>query len=89
MAINILKQDYQNDDGLDAIQLEIANGDLAVLKKATDSYGVHDVTDMIAFAIAVLNEADGRPVAATNKSGQLVKFMPSAAITRNATEQQD
>lgn len=89
MAINILKNDYKNEDGLDAVELEIANGDLAALKKATEKYGVHDLTDMIAFAIGVLDEADGRPVAATDEDGRLKKFMPSKAITKNATKQQD
>lgn len=88
MAINILKDNYQK-DGLDAVQLEIANGDLAALKSATDKYGVRDITDMIAFAIGLLNEADGRPVAAMDKNGRLIKFIPSKAITKDDPEQQN
>lgn len=88
MAINILKDNYQK-DGLDAVQLEIANGDLAALKSATDKYGVRGITDMIAFAIGVLNEADGRPVAATDKDGRLIKFIPSKTITKDDPEQQE
>lgn len=87
MAIDILKENYQK-GGMDAMQLEIANGDLAALKSATEKYGVKDVALMIAFAIGVLNEADGRPVAATDKDGRLVRFMPSKAIIRDDQQQQ-
>lgn len=85
MAINILKDNYQK-GGFDAVELEIANGDLAALKNATEKYGVRDITDMIAFAIGLLDEADGRPVAATDKDGRLMKFIPSKAITKNDAE---
>lgn len=88
MAINILKDNYQK-DGLDAMQLEIANGDLAALKSATEKYGVRDVTDMVAFAIGLLNEADGRPVAATDKDGRLIKFMPSKALIKDDPKHQE
>ncbi|MCM1218209.1 MAG: hypothetical protein NC548_27300 [Lachnospiraceae bacterium] len=85
MAINILKDNYQK-DGLDAMQIEIANGDLAALKEATEKYGVHDITDMMAFAIGVLNKADGGPVAVVDEGGRFTKFIPSKAITKDGSE---
>lgn len=89
MAINIIKENYQNGDGQDATKIEIANGDLAALKAATERYGVRDITDMIAFSIGLLNEAAGRPVAATDKDGRLIKFMPSKAITKDGSTNQN
>ena len=89
MAINIIKENYQNGDGQDATKIEIANGDLAALKAATEQYGVRDITDMIAFSIGLLNEAAGRPVAAPDKDGRLIKFMPSKAITKDGSTNQN
>lgn len=84
MAINILKDNYKNEDGVDAVQVEIANGDLRALKEITDDYKVNDITDVIAFAIGVMKEAEGRPIAATRVDGTLRQFMPSESIRKNA-----
>lgn len=78
MAINILKSKHKNGDGLDAIELEIANGDLAALEDIIEKYDVQDARDIIAFAIGVLKEADGRPVAAIKEDGRINKFVPKA-----------
>lgn len=77
MAINILESNYKNEDGLDAVKVEIANGDLRALNEVTEKYGVNDLTDIIAFAIAVMKESDGRPVAATRVDGSMRKFIPA------------
>lgn len=84
MAINILKDNYQNEDGQDAAKIEIANGDLRALREVADAYNVNDITDAIAFAIGVMKEADGRPIAAQRVDGTLRPFMPSESIIRNA-----
>lgn len=83
MAINILRENYKNDDDMDAVTLEIANGDLRALKEITNSYGVNDITDIIAFAIGVMKESDGRPVAATRVDGSMRKFVPADSIRKN------
>lgn len=78
MAVNILQQKQPNQDGVDAIRVEIANGDLAALEDIIDKYGVQDARDIIAFAIGVLKEADGAPLAIPQKDGRIIKFMPKA-----------
>lgn len=83
MAINILESNYKNDDGLDAVKVEIANGDLRALNEVTEKYGVNDLTDIIAFAIAVMKESDGRPVAATRVDGSMRKFIPAKHTLKN------
>lgn len=83
MAINILKTDYKNDDDQEAVSIEIANGDLRALKEITNSYGVNDITDIIAFAIGVMKESDGRPIAATRVDGSMRKFVPADSIRKN------
>lgn len=83
MAINILENNYKNDDGQNAVKVEIANGDLRALNEITEKYGVNDLTDIIAFAIAVMKESDGRPVAATRVDGSMRMFIPAKPIKQN------
>lgn len=83
MAINILNSNYKNDAGQDAVKVEIANGDLRALNEITEKYGVNDLTDIIAFAIAVMKESDGRPVAATRVDGSMRKFIPAKHPIKN------
>jgi len=87
MAINILDDNYKNGDGQDAAKIEIANGDLRALKDVAEAYNVNDITDVIAFAIGVMKEADGRPIAAQKVDGTLKKFMPAESITKNERNQ--
>lgn len=84
MAINIIKEKTKNEDGVDYMQVEIANGDLRALEEIVDAYDVNDITDAIAFAISVMKESAGRPIAATRVDGTLRPFMPSGAIRKNA-----
>lgn len=83
MAINILKDHYKNKEGQDAAEIEIANGDLRALRELADVYNVNDITDIIAFAIGVMKEAEGRPLAAQRVDGTLRKFLPAESITKN------
>lgn len=83
MAINILRNHYKNDDSQEAVTVEIANGDLRALNEITEKYGVNDLTDIIAFAIAVMKESDGRPVAATRVDGSMRQFIPAKPTTEN------
>lgn len=83
MAINIIRDVHQKEDGVDAVEIEIANGDLRALQEITNAYGVNDITDIIAFAISVMKESEGRPVAATRVDGTLRQLMPSESIKRN------
>ncbi len=78
MAINILQTKQPNKDGVDAIRIEIANGDLAALEDIVVKYGMQDARDIIAFAIGVLKEANGTPIAVPQKDGRVIKFMPKA-----------
>ncbi len=84
MAINILQHKQPNQDGIDAIRVEIANGDLAALEDIIAKYGVRDARDIIAFSIGVLKEADGSPIAVQQKDGRIIKFIPKA-IQKNAS----
>lgn len=81
MAINILESNYTNDAGQDAVKVEIANGDLRALNEITEKYGVNDLTDIIAFAIAVMKESDGRPVAAIRVDGTMRQLIPAKPTT--------
>lgn len=83
MAINILNNNYTNDDGQDAVSIEIANGDLRALNEITEKYGVNDLTDTIAFAIAVMKESDGRPIAATRSDGTMRQLIPAKSSISN------
>lgn len=84
MAINILQDVHKREDGVDAVEIEIANGDLHALQEITNAYGVNDITDVIAFAIGVMKESEGRPIAATRVDGTLRQLMPSESLKRNA-----
>lgn len=89
MAINILDSNYKNDDGQDAVSVEIANGDLRALNEITEKYGVNDLTDIIAFAIAVMKESDGRPIAATRVDGSMRQFIPARSTTNDDRNSQE
>ncbi len=80
MAINILNGEHTNDAGQEAIDIQIANGDLHALKEVMEAYDVTDITDIIAFAIAVMKKSAGRPIAATMVDGSTKKFIPSASV---------
>lgn len=89
MAINILRSNYKNDDNQDAVTVEIANGDLRALNEITEKYGVSDLTDIIAFAIAVMKESDGRPVAATRVDGTMRQFIPAKPSGRHGRDDKE
>lgn len=88
MAINIISDEHINDAGLNAIDLEIANGDLEALTEIAKDYDLADRSDVIAFAIGVLKKAHGGPIAVVDKDGRYNKFKPSDSLRRSngATE---
>lgn len=57
--------------------IKITNGDFQALHKIAEQYGMTDESDVIAFAIGVLNEANGRPIQVQKNDGSLIKFAPS------------
>lgn len=83
MAINIVKDNYKNDDGMEAVSIEVANGDLKALKGIANSYRLNNVTDVIAFAIGILDKAHGQPVAVVDEDGRYIKYKPADSLRRN------
>ncbi|MDR0887470.1 MAG: hypothetical protein LBM97_02155 [Candidatus Nomurabacteria bacterium] len=55
----------------------IGNGDFEALNRIKDAYKLKSTDDVIAFAIAVLDKANGNPIAITTPTGSLSKFMPA------------
>lgn len=89
MAINILQSNYKNEADQDAVSIEIANGDLRALKEIAEAYDITDITDIIAFAIAVMKESDGRPIAATRVDGSMRKFIPARSTPNVRDNEKD
>lgn len=56
--------------------IEITNGDLVALKKIAGEYSLSDESDVIAFAIGVLDLSKGLGVKVATDAG-LTTFMPS------------
>lgn len=83
MAINIVKDNYKNDDGMEAVSIEIANGDLKALRWIAQSYRLADVSDVIAFAIGILDKAHGQPVAVVDEDGHYIKYKPADSLRRS------
>ena len=79
MAINVIKRNYKNENGLNSTSIEIANGDLEALESIQHDYGLSDIDDVIAFAIGFLKEANGRVVAVAKDDGRFAKFIPAKA----------
>ncbi|MBQ3348582.1 hypothetical protein IJG90_03650 [Candidatus Saccharibacteria bacterium] len=83
MAINIVRENYQNNDGMDAVSIEVANGDLKALRGIAHSYRLNDVADVIAFAIGILDKAHGQPVAVVDEDGHYIKYKPADSLRRD------
>ena len=83
MAINIVKENYKNDDDMDAIMIEVANGDLRALRGIMKSYKFADVSGVIAFAIGILDKAHGQPIAVVNEDGNYIKYTPADSLRRD------
>ena len=84
MAITITKSEHINAKSVNAIELEIANGDLKALGSIKDKYRLASIEDVLAFAIGVLDKANGKPVAVTHDDGSTVRYMPSSGIKKDA-----
>jgi hypothetical protein len=72
MAIN-KSNDWTESEG----SIHLSNGDFQALKKIAKTYGLPDESDVIAFAISILNGANGKPVFYKNESGLLAGYLPS------------
>jgi len=57
--------------------LDITNGDSEALKRIKDQYGLKDESDVIAFAIGVLDKSNGQGVTVRKADGAPVRLMPS------------
>ena len=65
-------------------EIQITNGDLAALKRIRDAYGLKDETDVVAFAIGVLDKSKGQGVAIRKEDGAAIRLMPSDNIRKDA-----
>lgn len=74
MAIS--KQNFGETEG----DIKLTNGDFRALKEVAEAYGLKDESDVIAFAIGVLNEANGKPIAVQKEDGQIIKFLPADSL---------
>ena len=79
MTIEITEQKRQNANGVNELEIKIANGDLEALESIQSSYRIRSIEDVLAFAIYILKQANGGPVA-TNTDGTVRKFMPSDEV---------
>lgn len=73
MAIN------KNPDGT----LNVTNGDLEALKKIRDTYGLKDESDVLAFAIGVLDKSGNQGVLVRREDGSFIRLMPSDDIRKS------
>lgn len=85
MAINTLRTNYENEAGQNSSSFEIANGDLEALEEITAAYGLKDNSKVIAFAIGLLKEANGGPVAVVKDDGRVNKYLPAEALKTNGS----
>lgn len=58
-------------------QITITNGDFQALRKIASDYNISDESDVIAFAIGILERANGRAVSIEQDDGSIVKFIPA------------
>lgn len=85
MAINVLEKNCKNENGVNAVKIEIANGDLEALESIQHDYGLDNIEDVIAFAIGFLKEANGRVVAVAKEDGTFAKFLPAKSRGKDAS----
>lgn len=62
-------------------KITISNGDWQTLQRIASTYGVKDESDMIAFAIGVLEKSNGSGVVVETKEGRM-KFVPSEKLKK-------
>jgi len=63
-------------------EITITNGDWQALKRAALAYGVSDESDIIAFAIGILDKSNGRGVVVETTEGRM-KFIPSDKLKKS------
>lgn len=64
-------------------EITITNGDFQALKKIAADYNITDESDVIAFAIGILNKANGRAVSIEQNDGSIIRFMPADKLRGN------
>ena len=64
-------------------EITITNGDFQALKKIAQDYGISEESDVIAFAIGVLSQANGKPISVERTDGSVIKFVPSDKLRAN------
>lgn len=84
MAITLIKSEHKNTESVDAVDIEIANGDLRALKSIKDEYRLASIEDVLAFAIGVLDKASGKPITVTHDDGSTARYMPASEIKKDA-----
>lgn len=65
--------------------ITITNGDFQALRKIAEEYGLADESDVIAFAIGILDQSGGQGVIIRREDGTPVRLMPSDSIRRTQT----
>jgi hypothetical protein len=76
MAVRIKEGTFTETQG----EIIITNGDFMALKKIVKDYKISDVTNVIAFAIGVLDQANGTPIMIEKTDGSIIKFKPSEEL---------
>lgn len=71
MAVS--KEDFTEVDG----KIKLTNGDFQALKKIAADYGLTDESDVIAFALGILNRAKGKAISVEQDDGSTIRFIPS------------
>lgn len=64
--------------------LQITNGDLEALRRIKETYGLKDESDVIAFAIGVLDKSSGQGVTVRKEDGSTVRLMPSDSLRKDS-----
>ena len=61
-------------------KFKLSNGDYVALKSIMKHYGIKDETSALAFALGLLNRAEGRPITLTQADGSTVTLTPADSI---------
>ncbi len=63
-------------------KITITNGDWQALSRVASSYGIKDESDVIAFAIGILDKSNGKGVIVETPEGRM-KFVPSEKLRKS------
>ena len=76
----VIKEDFTDVEG----KIKLTNGDFQALRKIAADYGLSDESDVIAFALGILNRAKGKAISVEQEDGSTIRFIPSDKL-RNKT----